>query len=97
MYKKYITLYDQVCYLTAPYEVRLQRHNAQVALGQNRDRAQDRFANEEKFMKMEYILKKLLIEGGYIINEFDTSIHNPEDIAKRLFEDYKIKNLIGNK
>ncbi|MEK9182040.1 MAG: glycosyltransferase [Patescibacteria group bacterium] len=95
--QKYITLYDQVCYLTAPYEVRLQRHNAQVALGQNRDRAQDRFANEEKFMKMEYILKKLLIEGGYIINEFDTSIHNPEDIAKRLFEDYKIKNLIGNK
>ena len=86
--RKYITLYDQVCYLTAPYEVRLQRHNAQIALGQNRDRAQVRFTSEEKFMKMERILKKLLAEAGYIINEFDTSIHNPEDIAKRLLGIY---------
>ncbi len=84
--RKHIALYDKVCYLTVPYDIRLQRHSAQTALGQNRDRSQDRFMREEKFSEMEIILKKLLIESGYVVDEFDTSLHTSGDIARLLFK-----------
>jgi thymidylate kinase len=84
--RKHVAFYDKVCYLTVPYDVRLQRHSAQTALGQNRDRAEDRFMSEAKFSEMETILKKLLPESGYVVDEFDTSLHNPEEIAKHLFQ-----------
>jgi hypothetical protein len=42
--------------------------------------------SEEKFSEMEIILKKLLSKSGYVVDEFDTSLRNSEEIAKHLFQ-----------
>jgi hypothetical protein len=89
--RKSLPKYDFVCYLTAPYSVRLKRHTFQVGFKQNPDRASDRFPNSGVFSQMEVELINLLNKYNSIKLRYDTNVSNYEDITDNIISTTKDK------
>lgn len=73
--------YDFIWYLTAPYNIRLERHMSQVNHKENPDKLKDRFPGEVVFSNMESKLKKLLNVRNRIEREFDTTVSSYDEIV----------------
>lgn len=79
--KHFLAHYDQVWYLTSPYEIRRNRHKNQVAAGENPDTINRRFRNYIFFEKYERLLiEKLEITTG-VTGSFDTAEKSPKEIT----------------
>lgn len=88
--KKQLAKYDIVWYMTAPYNLRIDRHRYQVERQENSDDLKKRFKSEEFFFMHETALKKILIEKN-MDKMFDTSIYSSDEITNYML-DYIINN-----
>lgn len=91
--KNKIAHYDLVYYLSVPYFVRLERHKFQVASKENSDYINKRFPGEEKFKKMEELLKGFFAKSNPIDAEFDTSKENASHITESVFNAYLARSV----
>lgn len=82
--KRRIPKYDLIWYLTAPYNVRLERHESQAKQKENPDEIKNRFPGEIVFNNMELKLKKLLNSLNRIEKEFDTTRSSDEEIVNNM-------------
>ena len=87
-----IPKYDSVWYLTAPYDIRIERHASQIKHKENPDEINNRFPSEAVFDQMEYELKKLLNTYNKIEKEFDTTISSYKDIVDHM--SHIVKNFL---
>jgi thymidylate kinase len=87
--KNSLPKYDFVWYVTAPYEVRLERHKSQVKHKENPDEINDRFPGKIVFDQMETELKKLLNTHNSIEKEFDTTTSSYEKIVNHMISKMK--------
>ena len=79
--RKVLPKYDIVCYTTAPYHVRLDRHKNQVAAGENPDTISRRFTGKERFEDMESVLLHIIKKRSRLDYKHNTSKGTKEILA----------------
>ena len=94
--KNRLPKYDFIWYLTAPYNVRLERHTSQVKRKENPDKLEDRFPGEIVFNDMESKLKKLLSVRNKIEREFDTTRSSYEKVIDHTSKIIKDRIAVDN-